>query len=87
MQGERIEVVQSEVVRMLRAVPFRPFVLNMENGDRVLVEHPENIAFNPPKNGSPGSSRFHVITSNDAVVVGSFAAVTNITQVDEGQSS
>jgi hypothetical protein len=52
----------------------------------VLVEHPENIAFNPATNGSRRSSRFHVITSNDAVVVGSFAAVTSVSQADEGQT-
>ena len=86
MPAERTEVVQSEVLRFLHEVPFRPFLLNMENGDRILVEHPENIAFNPGTNGSRRSSRFHVITSSDAVVVGSFAAVTSVSQADEGQS-
>lgn len=85
MGDERIEVIQSEVVRLVRAVPFRPFVFNMENGDRIVVEHPENIAFNPPTNGSPGSSKFYVLTSNIATFVGSFAAVTSITQADKGQ--
>lgn len=83
----RTEVVQSEVRRLLREVPFRPFVLSMENGDRVLIEHPENIAFNPGKNGSGGSSRFHVVTSDVTVVVGTFDAVTSVTQLDQGQSA
>jgi hypothetical protein len=46
----RVEVIRSEVQRLLRAVPFHRFALNMENGDRVVIEHPENIAFDP----SPG---------------------------------
>lgn len=85
MADERIEVIQSEVLRLVRAAPFRPFVFNMENGDRILVEHPENIAFNPPTNGTPGSSKFYVLSSNVATFVGSFAAVTSITQADEGE--
>jgi hypothetical protein len=86
MAADRRQTAHSDVLRFLHDVPFRPFLLNMENGDRILVEHPENIAFNPGTNGSRGSSRFHVITSNDAVVVGSFAAVTSVLQADEGQT-
>ena len=40
-------VVRAEVQRLFRQVPFRPFVLNLENGDRITIEHPENIAFDP----------------------------------------
>jgi hypothetical protein len=43
----RTEVIRSEVQRLIRAVPFRPFALNLENGDRALITHPENIAFDP----------------------------------------
>ena len=43
----RADAIRNEVVRMLRQAPFRPFVLSMENGDRVTIGHPENIAFDP----------------------------------------
>jgi hypothetical protein len=43
----RADVIRAEVIRMVRRVPFRPFVLSMENGDRVTVGHPENFAFEP----------------------------------------
>ena len=56
------DVLQVEIRRLLRAVPFRPFVICLENGDRILIEHPENIAFDPGTNGSPGSSDFYVIS-------------------------
>jgi hypothetical protein len=43
----RVEAVRAEVQRLLHAVPFRPFALTMEDGERVIIEHPENIAFDP----------------------------------------
>jgi len=49
----RSESIRDEVARMVRQAPFRPFVLSMENGDRVTIGHPENIAFDP--DGEPRS--------------------------------
>jgi hypothetical protein len=43
----RAESIRNEIIRMVRQAPFRPFVLSMENGDRVPIGHPENIAFDP----------------------------------------
>ena len=43
----RADSIRSEVRRMVRQAPFRPFVLSMENGDRISIGHPENIAFDP----------------------------------------
>ena len=80
----RTELVRNEVQRLLRQVPFRPFVLNLENGDRVILEHAENIAFDPGTNGSgTGSSDFYVISRN-LRVFGTFEAVTNIALRDAG---
>jgi hypothetical protein len=45
-------VVRAEVQRLIRQAPFRPFVFSLENGDRVTIEHPENIAFDPGPEGS-----------------------------------
>lgn len=59
----RVEAVRSEIQRLLRAVPFRSFALNMENGDRILIEHPENIAFDPASGeGTGGSDDFYVLS-------------------------
>jgi hypothetical protein len=77
----RTEVIQTEVRRLLRQVPFRPFSLNMENGDRILIEHPENIAFDPGQNGSPASSDFYGI-SQSLRFFGSFEAVTSVALLD-----
>ena len=78
----RTEVLQVEIRRLLRAAPFRPFVLNMEDGDRIVIEHPENIAFDPRANGSPGSSDFYVI-SGRLRLFSTFEAVTSAAIVDE----
>jgi hypothetical protein len=43
----RAESIRAQVYHLVRAAPFHPFALLMENGDRIVVEHPENIAFDP----------------------------------------
>ena len=59
-----IEAIRAEVQRLLRAVPFRRFALTMENGDRVVIEHPESIAFEPAtSDGARGSEDFYVIAN------------------------
>ncbi len=57
----RTEPIRNEVLRLTRQAPFRPFLLTLENGDTVPIEHPENIAFDPDANGS-GATEFYVIT-------------------------
>ena len=60
------------------------FALNLENGDRIAIEHPENIAFDPRLNGSPGSNDFYVIT-NELRVFGTFDAVTSVALIERGE--
>jgi len=80
----RTEVARAEVHRMVRQVPFRPFVMTLENGDRISIDHPENIAFDPGTNGSGGSEHFYVI-SNRLSFFGTFSAVTSMALLDRGQ--
>jgi hypothetical protein len=78
----RTEVVRGEVFGLVRQAPFRPFVLNLENGDRITIEHPENIAFDPGTNGTrSGSSDFYVISGN-LRFFGTFDAVTSVALAD-----
>jgi hypothetical protein len=77
----RTEVVRAEVERLLHQVPFRPFALSMENGDRIVIAHPENIAFDPTADDSGGSTDFYVI-SGRLRVFSSFEAVTSVALVD-----
>jgi hypothetical protein len=78
----RTETIRAEVTRLLKQVPFRPFVLNFENSDRITIEHPENIAFAPAANGSEGSPDFYVLSGNIRFY-GTFDAVTSVVLADE----
>ena len=79
----RVETIRSQVRRLFRLTPFRPFSLNMEDGDRIIIEHPENIAFDPTDSGS---DEFHIV-SNKLRYYGSFSAVTSLAELDLGQTA
>ena len=80
----RVDLVRAEVQRLLRAAPFRPFALTLENGDRVIIGHPENIAFEPAsEEGTGGSEDFYVI-SNRLRLFSTFGAVAGVALVDRG---
>jgi hypothetical protein len=74
----RIESIRSEIQRLIRVVPFRKFVLSMENGERAVIEHPENIAFDPAPNGPDD---FYVVTGK-LRLVSTFGAVSGIIFAD-----
>ncbi|MGH7866826.1 MAG: hypothetical protein ACREP9_04115 [Candidatus Dormibacteraceae bacterium] len=74
----RAEAIRSEIQRLIHSVPFRRFVLSLENGDRALIEHPENIAFDPEPNGS---DEFYVI-SGRLRLFSTFAAVSTVLLAD-----
>jgi hypothetical protein len=81
----RVAVIRSEIQRLLRATPFRPFALTLENGDRVIIGHPENIAFEPAaSNGTGGSEDFYVV-ANQLRLFRTFSAVTRVALVDQGE--
>lgn len=67
---------------MIRANPFRPFALCMENGDRILIEHPENIAFDPSDDDSAGRSAEFYVISQQLRMFSNFSAVTSIAIID-----
>lgn len=80
----RTAVVRAEIQRLLHQAPFRPFALSLENGDRVVIEHPENIAFDPEGDDSGGSSDFYVISSK-LRIFSTFEAVSSVALLDRGE--
>jgi hypothetical protein len=66
---------------LIRVTPFRKFVLVLESGDRALIEHSENIAFDPAADG-PGSDEFYVITGR-LRLFSTFGAVASIILADQ----
>ena len=79
----RTDVIKEALARLVRQSPFQPFIVNLENGDRIVVEHPENIAFDPRTNGEHTSSRFYVVPG-EISYFGSLEAVTNVVLRDTG---
>ena len=55
----RAEETRLAIQHLIHRQPFEPFVISLENGDRLTIEHPENVAFDPTENGR---TRFCVIT-------------------------
>jgi hypothetical protein len=76
----RSEAIRDEIHRLIRATPFRRFILILESGDRVLIEHPENIAFDPDAK-EPGHDEFDVITGRIRMS-STFGAVSNVAMAD-----
>lgn len=75
----RTDMIRAEVRRLLHQVPFRPFLMSLENGQPVSIEHPENIAFDPT-NG--GSADFYVI-AGPLRLFSTFEAVTSVSLLDQ----
>jgi len=72
-----LDAIRAEVVRMVHEAPFRPFVLSMENGDRVTIGHPENIAFEPE-----GESPDFYVISGRIRLSDTFEAVSSVATAD-----
>jgi hypothetical protein len=81
----RVDSIRSEIQKLMHAQPFRAFALTMENGERIMIGHPENIAFEPgTAEGVGGSEDFYVI-SGGLRMFSTFGAITSIAMVDQGQ--
>jgi hypothetical protein len=80
----RTQVVRDEVKAFLKRVPFQPFVMTLESGQQLLIEHPENIAFNPDADPETKPVRRFVVVSGEHSTFSTFDAVSGITFRDNG---
>ena len=78
----RTQGISGEICRLLEDVPFRPFVIALENGQRIEVEHPENIVFPATEHGPAGRDDFYV-RSGATRLYSIIEAVTSIAVQDE----
>jgi hypothetical protein len=74
------ELIRAEVQRLVRQTPFRPFVLTLQGGEKALIEHPENIAFDPR---AGASSDFYVL-SGSLRMFSTFDAVSSASMLSNG---
>ena len=77
----RTDYHREQVQQLVRKSPYEAFALLMESGDRIILEHPENIAFDPRPNGRDD---FYVISEKIRYWSG-FSAVTSIAVLDRGE--
>lgn len=76
----KAELIRSEIQRLLRQSPFRPFVISFAGGEQAVIEHSENVAFDP----RPGaSSEFYVLTGS-LRMFSTFEAVSNLSILSGG---
>jgi hypothetical protein len=57
----QVENFRTELKRLVRQEPFRPFILRFVGGEHAVIEHPENVAFDPT---AGASSEFYVFTGS-----------------------
>jgi hypothetical protein len=69
----------------MHAQPFRPFALLLENGERVMISHPENIAFDPGSAAGVGASDDFYVISSGLRMFSTFDAVASIVMLDKAQ--
>ncbi|MBI3821777.1 MAG: hypothetical protein HY289_03750 [Planctomycetes bacterium] len=81
----RVDSIRSEVLTLMHARLFRPFALLMENGERVTIGHPENIAFEPGSPEGIGASEDFYVISSGLRMFSTFGSVTAIARLDQGQ--
>ena len=69
----RSKTMRNELIRMLRQQPYQPVEINIENGDRLVVEHPENIRVQPrPKKPQTSQCKPIIHVVNGDVMYGEY---------------
>ena len=68
------DAVRSQLLRLTRAVPFRPFVLGMADGGSVRIDRPESLAYDP----DPGGADEFRVFRGTLRLSGRFADVTAV---------
>jgi hypothetical protein len=75
-----VELVRAEVQRLLRQSPFRPFAITLTGGEQAIIEHPENVAFDP----RPGSSSDFYVLTGSLRLFSTFEAVSSVAILSGG---
>ena len=76
-----LATLREVVIENYKRLPFRPFAVLFESGDKVIVEHPENIAFdvvNPKRD-------YIFILSDKMRYSGPMSAITSLAELDHGE--
>jgi hypothetical protein len=65
---------------LLRQTPFRAFAITLQGGEQAIIEHPENVAFDP----RPGSSSDFYILTGTLRLFSTFDTVSSLAMLSGG---
>lgn len=82
----KAEAMRQQILDLLKKRPFEPFILTFDSGEKIIVEHPENMAYDPAPKSSADTTRFSVVSSR-INTFGTFDAISTITTLDERVAS
>jgi len=74
------ELIRAELQRLLHQSPFRPFAIAFAGGEQAIIEHSENVAFDP----RPGSSSDFYVLTGSLRLFSTFEAVSSIAILSGG---
>ena len=80
----KTEIMRTQIRHLQNRSPFTPFEINLENGDRIVVEHPELIAYDPRGNGN-GTGRLAILT-NEVNITTTFDSISSVAEIDRGRT-
>jgi hypothetical protein len=76
----KVELVGAELQRLLRQSPFRAFDITLKGGERAIIEHAENVAWDP----RPGSSTDFYVLTGSLRLFSTFADVSSMAILSGG---
>ncbi len=79
----RTETIRSEILRLLEKRPFDPFEIDIENGDKLVVEHPETVAVGNGDDKGKFSNRVYIL-GKELVTVTTLDAISAVVEIDSG---
>ena len=77
----RVETNRAQMKHLYNCRPFQNFAINLENGDRVVVEHPENLAFDPNDGGRDG----FILLTAQIRYYSTFSSITSLAVLDDAK--
>ncbi len=80
----KTEILRTQIRHLQNRSPFSPFEINLENGDRIVVEHPELIAYDPRDGAEMGTGRLAILT-NEVNITTTFESITSVAEIDRGR--
>lgn len=71
------ELIRSELQRVIHQKPFQPFVITFNGGERAVIEHSENVAFDP----RPGATADFYVLTGSLRMFSTFKSVSSISHL------